>query len=196
MQGHEGGRRGGGHGGFRGAAGRFGGGFDMGWDMHGAHHRGGRSRRMFDGGELRLVMLKLIAATPRHGYELIREIEAMSGGAYVPSPGVIYPTLTLLGELGFIAEEQSDGARKLYAVTEAGTAHLAENAAQADALVARLTALGSERTRTGHAPIRRAMGNLRHALQDRLADASLTDQQVHEVAALLDEAVQKIERIR
>ena len=61
-------------------------------------------RRVFDSGELQLVLLKLIADQPRHGYELIRAIEELTGGAYVPSPGVIYPTLTLLQDMGRIEE--------------------------------------------------------------------------------------------
>src|SRR5690606_25340682 len=68
--------------------------------------RGGR-RRLFDGGELRLVLLKLIGDQPRHGYDLIREIEDKTGGAYAPSPGVIYPTLTLLADMGLIEEEKA-----------------------------------------------------------------------------------------
>ena len=90
---------------------------------------GGRQRRMFDGGELRLVLLKLIADETRHGYELIRAIEAMAGGAYAPSPGVVYPTLSMLDEMGLIAEQRSDDAKKRFAVTEEGRAHLAERVA-------------------------------------------------------------------
>jgi DNA-binding PadR family transcriptional regulator len=101
-----------------GAAG-FGGG------RHGRGESGGR-RRMFDGGELRLVLLKLIEETPRHGYDLIREIEDRSGGAYAPSPGVIYPTLTLLADMGLIEEAKSEGAKKLFAITHAGSVHLTE----------------------------------------------------------------------
>jgi DNA-binding PadR family transcriptional regulator len=84
---------------------------------------------MFDGGELRLVLLKLIADETRHGYELIRAIEAMAGGAYAPSPGVVYPTLSMLDEMGLIAEQRSDDAKKRFAVTEEGRAHLAERVA-------------------------------------------------------------------
>ena len=91
--------------------------------------RGGpRGRRMFDGGELRLVLLKLIADEPRHGYDLIRQVEELTGGAYAPSPGIVYPTLTLLDDMGLIEAQQAEGAKKLFAVTDAGTAHLAENA--------------------------------------------------------------------
>src|SRR3546814_9316383 len=71
---------------------------------------------MFDCGELRLVLLKLIADEPRHGYDLIRQVEELTSGAYAPSPGVIYPTLTLLDDMGQIAVQQSEGARKLFAV--------------------------------------------------------------------------------
>src|SRR6185503_2960187 len=76
----------------------------------------GRRRRVFDSGELRLLLLRLIADEPRHGYELIRAIEELSGGVYAPSPGLIYPTLTMLHEMGQIEEAQSGGARKAFAV--------------------------------------------------------------------------------
>src|SRR5262250_1986022 len=71
------------------------------WSDH-DEERGGRRRRVFDSGELRLVLLKLISDQPRHGYELIRAIEELSGGSYVPSPGMVYPTLTLLQDMGQI----------------------------------------------------------------------------------------------
>src|SRR5438876_747135 len=87
--------------------------------------RGGRRRRVFDSNALRLVLLKLIADQARHGYELIRAIEDLTGGAYVPSPGVVYPTLTMLQEMGQIEEAASDGARKAFAITREGGEHLA-----------------------------------------------------------------------
>ncbi len=87
-------------------------------------------------------MLSLIEAEPRHGYDLIKQIEEMSGGAYAPSPGVIYPTLTLLEEAGFAATT-SEGNKKLYSITEEGKAHLDENRAHAGMIVERLKALGA-----------------------------------------------------
>ena len=81
---------------------------------------GRRGRRVFDAAELRLVLLKLLADQPRHGYDLIRAIEEMTAGAYSPSPGVVYPTLTLLAEMGHTAEDASEGSRKTYAVTPEG----------------------------------------------------------------------------
>lgn len=155
--------------------------------------RGGR-RRMFDGGELRLVLLKLIADKPRHGYDLIRAIEERTNGAYAPSPGIVYPTLTLLSEMGLIGEQSSDGARKQFEITPEGTAHLAENAAEVAAMFARLDALGAERERTDAVPIRRAMHNLKSVLMHRLG-AGLDKDKLHEAVALIDEAARKIERL-
>ncbi|WP_413068552.1 PadR family transcriptional regulator [Sphingomonas sp. 1P08PE] len=162
----------------------------------GRHGGGGRRGRMFDGGELRLVLLRLIADEPRHGYDLIREIEAMTAGAYAPSPGIVYPTLTLLDEMGLIDEQQSEGAKKRFAVTDTGRAQLAEQAELVDALMARLRSLGEHRERTDGAPIRRAMGNLKVALADRLGRGEFSEQTLHDVVALIDEVAQKIERLR
>jgi DNA-binding PadR family transcriptional regulator len=156
---------------------------------------GGGRRRMFDGGELRLVLLKLIEETPRHGYDLIREIEDRTGGAYAPSPGVIYPTLTLLADMGLIEETKSEGAKKLFAITHAGTVHLTEKSLEVDAAMAKLAQMGVQSERTDGAPIRRAMGNLREVLQNRLSRDDVTVETLHEVTALLDEAAQRIERL-
>ena len=104
----------------------------FGWAEHG--HRGlrgpsrhGRSDRVFEQGDLRLVLLKLIADKPRHGYELIKAVEEAVGGAYAPSPGVVYPTLTLLEDMGYAkVQAEGDGGKKLYTVTSEGEALLAE----------------------------------------------------------------------
>src|SRR5882757_10966627 len=109
--------------------------------------RGGRRRRVFDAGELQLVLLKLIADQPRHGYELIRAIEELTGGAYVPSPGVIYPTLTLLQDMGRIEEATAAGPRKAFSVTTDGTAELEAKKPEVAALFARLAELASMRER-------------------------------------------------
>ena len=175
-----------------------------GWGHHARHWGGrgerggrgeGRSRRMFDGGELRLVLLKLIADEPRHGYDLIREIESLTGGAYAPSPGVVYPTITLLDDMGFIAQQQSEGAKKAFAITDAGTAELDANKELVETLIARLTALGEEREKTDSTSVRRAMGNLREVLVNRLRSGDVDEDMLHQVVALIDEAAQKIERL-
>ena len=161
----------------------------------GHHERGRGRRRMFDGGELRLVLLALLEEQPRHGYDLIREIEAMTGGAYTPSPGMIYPTLTLLDDTGLIAEQQADGAKKLYAVTDEGRAHLEENAEEVEALIARLTRLGEKsRSSEGHG-VRRAMMNLGMALRNRYMAGDFDDETLRKLVDLIDETAKKIERL-
>lgn len=167
-----------------------------GWGTHEGREggRGGRGRRMFEGSELRLILLKLIEEQPRHGYDLIREIEERSGGAYAPSPGVIYPTLTLLDDMGQV-EAKAEGTRKAFAITEAGSAELVEKADEVAALFQRLAELGEQQARTSGGPIRRAMGNLRAVLQERLGGSEVDPETLHDVAAILDEAARKIERL-
>ena len=169
--------------------------FTFQWEMHGAEGGRGR-RRMFDGGELRLVLLKLIQDESRHGYELIKAIEELTGGAYAPSPGVVYPTLSMLSEQSFVAEQATDDARKKFAITPEGAMHVEENRELVEALMARLAGVGEHRNRTDKAPIRRSMGNLRVALQDRLSKGEFSDDTLHDIAALIDEVAQKIERLR
>lgn len=177
----------------------FGPGFGRGRGFGGRHGHDdegrGRRRRMFDSGELRLVLLRLIADEPRHGYDLIRRIEELTGGAYAPSPGVIYPTLTLLDDMGQIAAADSEGAKKLFAITSEGQAELDANAALVDELLARLAEVGDEQQRTDSASVRRAMGNLRAVLMNRLRDRELDEATLHEIVARIDEAAQKIERL-
>jgi DNA-binding PadR family transcriptional regulator len=171
-----------------------GGGRHGGWG-EGDEGRGGRRRRVFDQGELRLVLLKLIADQPRHGYELIRAIEELTGGVYVPSPGVVYPTLTMLHEMAQIEEAASGGARKAFAITPEGSEHLASRKAEVEALFERLAQLADARERTDGGPIRRAMQNLKMVLINRLEREELPAETVHQAAAILDEAAQKIERL-
>ena len=165
-----------------------------GWDNESGEGHGGR-RRVFDSGELRLVLLKLIADQPRHGYELIRAVEELTGGSYVPSPGMVYPTLTMLEDMGHIIEAKSEGTRKAFAVTDDGTKHLAERKTEVEALFARLAELATMSERADGGPIRRAMGNLRTALRHRLSRENVKPETLHEIAAILEEAVQKIERL-
>ncbi|PZW37872.1 PadR family transcriptional regulator [Humitalea rosea] len=166
----------------------------MGGFGHGeGRHRGGR-RRMFDAGELRLVLLLLLEAQPRHGYDFIREIEERTGGAYAPSPGVVYPTLTMLEDLSQIEETQSEGPKRLYALTAAGRAQLEERRVEAEAAMARLVALGAESSRIETGPVWRAMQNLKTVLQQQLGEGR-DKQMTLDVAELIDEAARKIERL-
>ena len=176
------------HGGFGHGGGRFGG--------HRGGGRGGRVARVFDHGDLRYVLLQLIAEKPRYGYELIKAIEEQVGGMYSPSPGVIYPTLTLLEELGYLQPEIAEGTRKLYSITGEGAAFLAANRALVDAILGRMAEI-SRVYAGGPAPeIRRAMQNLEQALSIRLGKGPLDTAQLRTITEALDRVAGEIERGR
>jgi DNA-binding PadR family transcriptional regulator len=135
-----------------------------GFEKRPGRERGGRGPRVFAPGDLKLLLLALIAEQHCHGYDLIRQIEAMFDGAYSPSPGVIYPTLTFLEESELIAGD-AQGGKKLYTVTAAGTTWLAEQAVALDGVRMRIDV--SKRSLRGHdrpPEIHEAIHNLRHAL--------------------------------
>ncbi len=176
--------------------GGFGRGHGHGGEEHrGARHwRGGRGMgRPFDHGELRLVVLAMIAEKPRHGYEIIKAIEDRFGGSYTPSPGVVYPTLTMLEELGSATVEEMGG-KKLYTITEAGRAYLAEHRAAADAAINRMEEIGTAHG-GGPAPqLVRAMENFKLALRLRQRNGPLTEEQLRSIVAAIDAAAVAIER--
>ncbi|MDO9607632.1 MAG: PadR family transcriptional regulator [Brevundimonas sp.] len=156
------------------------------------HGRRGGGPRLFDHGTLRWVLLSLIAEKPSHGYELIKAVETRLGGAYSPSPGVIYPSLTLLEEMGAL-ESQTEGGKKLYSITEAGRALLAENAEVLRAAEATMDKFAARALRP--AAIQDAVGRLRATLHGRMTgETALTEAQVQAIAAILAEAADKVEQ--
>lgn len=160
--------------------------------MGGGGSSGGGRYRMFGPGQLRLVLLHLLAEEPRHGYELIKAIEDLTGGAYAPSPGVVYPTLSLLSDEGLAVEQPGEG-RRAFAATQAGRAEVAANAEALQLVLARLTQAGEGRTERP-APIVRAIAGLRAALHEREAGGIDRDVALS-IAAIIDEATQRIERL-
>jgi len=150
---------------------------------------------MFGAGDLRYVILQQIAEKPSHGYEIIKAIEDKTGGAYAPSPGVVYPTLAMLEDLSYIAAGAADDNRKLYKITAAGRKFLADNKAVVDEVDARLSASGSTRGSFEAPQVIRAMQNLKTALRLKLGEAALNAAQVQAIAAALDAAASSVERI-
>jgi DNA-binding PadR family transcriptional regulator len=118
--------------------GRFAGGFTGGMGMGGRAFRAGRR---LASGDLQLVLLALLADRPSHGYELIKALEERSGGFYAPSPGMVYPALTWLEEVGY-ASVAAEGTRKLYSITDAGRQYLKDNQDAADAMLSQLEHIG------------------------------------------------------
>jgi DNA-binding PadR family transcriptional regulator len=87
----------------------------------------GRAARLFEQGDLKYVILRLLEEKPRHGYEIIKELESRFGGSYAPSPGTVYPTLTMLEDLGYARVVPEEGGKKIYEITDEGRKHLAEH---------------------------------------------------------------------
>ncbi|ELS41635.1 PadR family transcriptional regulator [Pseudomonas syringae] len=136
-----------------------------GFEKRPGRERGGRGPRVFAPGDLKLLLLALIAEQPAHGYDLIRKIEGLFEGAYCPSPGVIYPTLTFLEESQMVVGDAQAG-KKLYTVTDAGRQSLEDQAVALEGVRMRIDV--SKRSLRGHdrpPEIHEAVHNLRHALQ-------------------------------
>jgi DNA-binding PadR family transcriptional regulator len=146
----------------------------------GGHRRGGpwRGGRMFEQGGLKFVILRLLDEKPRHGYEIIKELEERSGGRYTPSPGTVYPTLTMLEEMGFATATVEEGGKKVYAITDAGRQHLAENKGAVDEVIDRLALVGAsifgEQMRPAHEAMAALGRTYMHVTMHRTADPAYT----------------------
>lgn len=157
--------------------------------------RRGRRGRMFAQGELRLALLALIADSPRHGYELIKEIEEMTGGGYAPSPGAVYPTLQLLEDEGAIQEAEAEGAKKPFAVTDQGREELQRRQDEVEGLMRRLGKHGERSTQWRSPDMFRAMGNLASVLRNRARAGKLDERTMNEIVDMIDEMAKRIERL-
>jgi DNA-binding PadR family transcriptional regulator len=110
---------------------------DWGGPQRGRHWRG-RGGRLFEQGDLKYVILRLLEEKPRHGYEIIKELEGRFGGSYAPSPGTVYPTLTMLEDLGYARVVPEEGGKKIYEITDEGRKHLAEHSTTVDDIFERI----------------------------------------------------------
>ena len=162
--------------------------------LHGPRFRERRSGRPFEYREFRLVALATIAEQPRHGYELMQAIKQCTGGTYSPSPGVIYPTLAWLEEMGYATFEIEDRGRKRYRITAEGEAFLTANRAAVDALLCRLGRTGGVHRESAQGPVLNALQNLEVALRLRLRRGALDQTAAEAIASALDAAAQKVER--
>jgi DNA-binding PadR family transcriptional regulator len=190
----------GGHHGF----GHFGRGFMEGGGMGG---RGFGMGRKLASADLQLLILRLLEEKPRHGYEVIKELDERSKGFYVPSPGMVYPALTYLEEIGH-ATVQADGTRKLYSITEAGQAQLEANRSTADGLLAQFERVGDRMDRVrqamdageagdetaahearGSKELHRARRSLKQALLDKIGSSK---QEQQRIAMILQKAAVEI----
>jgi len=155
--------------------GRFAGGFTGGMGMGGRAFRAGRR---LASGDLQLVLLALLSERPSHGYELIKALEERSGGFYSPSPGMIYPALTWLEEVGY-ASVAAEGTKKLYSITDTGREYLKDNQDAAEAMLGQLEHIG------------RKMGRVREIFGgfDEEGEELADSREVHEARRELKQAL-------
>lgn len=181
---------------FRGGRGGFWAEMGEHWFRHQGRHRFGREfgGRLFESGELRFVILSYIAEKPAHGYEIMKGIAEQMGGAYAPSAGVIYPTLSQLEDEG-LATVVAEGGKKLYTITDAGRKELESNKELVDSLFRRIREMG-EAFGSGRAPqIMRAIHNFKMALKLRFAQGNLSPEQISKIAAIIDAAARDVESV-
>lgn len=152
---------------------------------------GGRGPRMFDPGALRLVVLGLIAEEPRHGYDIIKALEAKFQGAYSPSPGAIYPMLQMLEEADLVVSA-ADGNKRLFSITEQGRAYLAENAAELERINAQIAQAAG---RMGGVAIGEEFRGLRWTIQGKLRSGEWTPEQAEKARAILRKARQQLDEL-
>lgn len=155
---------------------------------------GGKRERIFASGDLKFVLLHLLAQKPAHGYDLIRALSELVGGDYSPSPGTIYPTLAMLEDLGWITATPDGNGRKEYVLSSDGRQQLDVQQAEVDRV---LTHINHHKSRA-HArripEIVRAMENLKTALRMRLGDDIPEQALTRRISEIIDRAAVEIER--
>ncbi len=157
------------------------------------HLRGGPFRaRFFAHGDLRLVILSLLDERPRHGYDIIKAIEEKSHGMYSPSAGTVYPTLTLLEEMGYARSVADDGGKRVYEITEAGRQHLAEHRGTVDDIFSRIARAGAGLTSEAMQEMNRAFGRLARTVYSQASHRLDDHDYLRGVTKILDDAAAAI----
>src|SRR6478609_2589091 len=173
-------------------------GFDAGafWGGRG-RSRGGPfgGGRMFDQGHLKFVILRLLDEKPRHGYEIIKEIEDRFGGMYSPSPGTVYPTLTMLEDLGYARAMPEEGGRKIYEITDEGRKHLEEHSATVDDIFERIAKFVEGFFDAPMADLKRAMASLGRATFYVASRSPNDRERISRISEILKKAASDIERL-
>jgi DNA-binding PadR family transcriptional regulator len=187
-----------GHGAGRGG---WGWGFDPGsgaWFWGGAGRgRGGpfRRGRVFEQGDLKYVILRLLAEKPRHGYEIIKELEERFGGSYAPSAGTVYPTLALLEDMGYASVTLEEGGKKVYSITPDGTKYLEDNRSAVDDVFERIAAFGSSILSDDMLDLNKAFGRVARATYTTVPWQSGDKNVTAELKKILEEAATRIEAL-
>jgi DNA-binding PadR family transcriptional regulator len=152
-----------------------------------------RTGRMFEQGDLRYVVLRLLEEKPRHGYEIIKALEERFGGSYAPSPGVVYPTLQLLEDQGFARVLPEAGGKKVYEITDEGRAYLTENRDAVDTIFERISKFVGHFMDEPMAEVHGAFRRAGAATYSRATDAVQNPELLKQIVEILNRAAKEIE---
>src|SRR5215469_6822957 len=180
--------------GWSGGGGPWGGGFGGGPGGKGGGRWGGFRTRMFEQGDLKYVILQLLSEKPRHGYEIIKALEDRLGGAYSPSPGAVYPTLTMLEDMGYARATTEEGGKKIYEITPEGRAYLEQNKGAVDEIFDRIAGFATSFFGPQMVEVHQAFKSVAratYATATRLRDP----EQLHRIREILERAASEIEKV-
>jgi DNA-binding PadR family transcriptional regulator len=159
------------------------------------HGRPEHSGRIFGHGEMRLVILQLLGENAAHGYELIKSIEERLDGAYAPSPGLIYPTLTQLEEAGYLSSEAGEDSKRSYSITEAGREYLKFSKNKVDHIFERMAHVASCQRKANSPELSAAMDKLKQALRGKTTQKEFNSAQARSMAEIIEQAAGAIEKL-
>ena len=167
------------------------------WGARGPRGRGWKARagRVFEQGDLKYVILRLLAEKPRHGYEIIKELEDRFGGAYAPSPGTVYPTLTMLEDLGYARAMPEEGGRKIYEITDEGRKHLEEHSATVDDIFERIAKFVEGFFDAPMSDLKRSMASLGRATFYVASRSPNDKDRLAKISEILKRAAAEIEKL-
>lgn len=168
------------------------------WGPPGGRGRGAwraRAGRIFEQGDLKYVILRLLAEKPRHGYEIIKELEERFSGAYAPSPGTVYPTLTMLEDLGYARAMPEEGGRKIYEITDEGRKHLEEHSATVDDIFERIARFVEGFFDAPMVDLKRAMAQVGRATFSAASRSPNDRERLNRISDVLKRAADEIERL-
>jgi len=156
----------------------------------------GRSRwRMYDRGDLKFVVLKLLRSRPMHGYEVMRALEEQSGGCYRASPGTVYPTLQMLEDQGYVRVVEEEG-RRVYHITDAGRAHLDENRDVVDDIAGRVADFTNRFFRPEMGELASRFGRLAQVTFERMVKWPGDEEVSTRVKEIIERALHEMEAVR
>lgn len=151
--------------------------------------------RMFGQGDLKFVILRLLAEKPRHGYDIIKELEERSGGTYSPSPGTVYPTLVMLEDMGFARAIPEESGKKIYSITDAGRAHLEEHGSAVDDIFERMARVVEGFFDAPMGEVHGAFRRLGKAAYGTATRNVRNPELLQQVSAILDRAAREIDEL-